>query len=412
MNNSKKRVMILGAGQLQVPILEKAKERGYEIVVVSPDTNQPGIPYADYVVKADVRDKETILDAARKFRIDGITTDQTDLPVRTAAYVAEKMGLHGIGYKTGCLFTDKYAQREKCVELGIPSPRFALACTLEEARERINYIGFPVIIKPIDSQSSSGVALINNEEELEEKYRNAVKYSRSRNVIIEQFIDGVELVAECYVINGRITLMSAGEYHPFSDENNFSSHETLWPADQPESVIHLLEKTNRKVIRGFGLRNGRTHGEYIISGHKCFLVEIGARGGGSFFSSDTVRFVSGISTEDFLLDFAVEKKVHLTYSEERHKCSSTLFFVLPQNGVVTKIEGVEEVINLPYTRRNNLERIYEGMKTDSIESKGARFFTVVVAESYEELARREANIQSILKIVTEVDGREEMPIWN
>ena len=110
--------MILGAGQLQIPIIEKAKERGYTVIVVSPDADEPGVGCADYYVNADVRNYEKIIDAANYYKIDGITTDQTDIPVRTAAYVAEKMGLSGIGYEKGLLFTNKYMQRIKCKELG------------------------------------------------------------------------------------------------------------------------------------------------------------------------------------------------------------------------------------------------------------------------------------------------------
>ena len=45
------------------------------------------------------------------------------------------------------------------------------------------------------------------------------------------------------------------------------------------------------IFEGFGLKTGRTHGEFIVSDGQCYLVEIGARGGGSFFSSDDSEFI-------------------------------------------------------------------------------------------------------------------------
>jgi len=408
----KQRIMILGAGQLQVPILEKAKERGYEVVIVSPDPDQPGIPYADFIVNADVRDEIAILAAAREYQINGITTDQTDLPVRTAAYVADQMGLPSIGYETGRLFTDKYRQREKSSQLGISSPKFFLTHSLEEALDHISEIGYPAIIKPIDSQASHGVARITNENELTEKYQDAVAYSREGGVLLEQWIDGIEFPVDSYVLNGKCTLMAIGQYHPFANESVFSSYETVWPANQPEAVLKLIEETNRVIVEGFGLKNGRTHAEYIVSEGNCYLVEVGARGGGSFFSSDDVRYVSGISTEDFLLDFAMGNEVKLVQSKERHQCCCTLFFYLPENGIVVENTGMADVKSLPYIRRNNLDQINVGMKTRPVVDKGARYFVVVVAESYEELEERVATIRSTLKVVTDCgeDGKK-LPIW-
>ena len=76
--------------------------------------------YADKIYDLDLRRQDEILEIAQKEKIDGIITDQTDIPVRTMAYVADNMGLPGIGYDTACLFTDKGKMRQKLEELGIP----------------------------------------------------------------------------------------------------------------------------------------------------------------------------------------------------------------------------------------------------------------------------------------------------
>lgn len=409
---AKKRVMILGAGQLQVPLLEKAKERDYEIIIVSPDSNQPGIKYADYFVQLDVKDEHNILKAAIEYNINGITTDQTDLPVRTAAYVADMMGLPSIGYEIGCLFTDKYKQRIRSKKIGVPTPRFAVTYSIEEAIVKSRQVLFPAIIKPVDSQASHGVSRVDSIEDLKKKYKDAVAYSRNGGVLLEQWIDGIEFPVDSYVINGKCTTMAIGQYHPFLLKDVFSSYETVWPAEQPKSVLNLIDLTNRKIVEGFGLKTGRTHGEFIVSDGQCYLVEIGARGGGSFFSSDDVRYVTGVSTEDFLLDFAMGEEVKVTYSEERHKCCSTLFFYLPENGVVKSVRGLSQVLHMSYIRRNNLDNIYLGMKTRPIIDKGSRFFVVVVADNYRQLTDRINNIRESLKIVTLCNNmQEKLPIW-
>ena len=58
---SKKKLMILGAGIYQVPLIKKAKEMGLETLVVSIKGNYQGIALADSVYEIDTRDYEKIL---------------------------------------------------------------------------------------------------------------------------------------------------------------------------------------------------------------------------------------------------------------------------------------------------------------------------------------------------------------
>ena len=232
-------------------------------------------------------------------------------------------------------------------------------------------------------------------------------------VLLEQWIEGIEYSVDSYVLNGKCTTMSIGQYHPFSLPDVFVSYETVWPANLPEDTKKLIETTNRKIVEGFGLVTGRTHAEYMVSNGICYLVEIGARGGGSYFSSDDVRYVTGISTEDFLLDFALGEDVApVIHREDICGCCCTLFFYLPEFGVVQSIDGLDQVANYSYVKRNNLYQIHIGKETCAVVNKGARMFLVVKADSYEQLEERVNDIRTTLQIKTVCkDGIVRLPIW-
>ena len=116
-----KKLLILGAGNYQLPLILKAKEMGIYTVVISPDGPYPGLKVADKVYYQDARDEKMALEVAAKEQVDGVTTDQGELFVRAVAFVAENMGLPGIGYENSLIFTNKYLMREKCMEMGIPT---------------------------------------------------------------------------------------------------------------------------------------------------------------------------------------------------------------------------------------------------------------------------------------------------
>ena len=85
----KKKIMVLGAGSCQIPIMLEAKSMGFEVITASIAGNYQGFKVADKYFLVDVREQDRILSIAKGLKIVAIITDQIDIPVMTAAYVAE-----------------------------------------------------------------------------------------------------------------------------------------------------------------------------------------------------------------------------------------------------------------------------------------------------------------------------------
>ena len=234
----RKKLLIIGAGGFQLPLVQKASET-CDVLLAAPVITEDFDPYITDRLIVDVRDKEKILGFAEKNRIDGVITDQTDIAVRSVAYVAEKMGLPGIGYETGVLFTDKSLMRRRLTELGLPVLENRTVDTVDEAcaffrelcekktsgnagpagptglkdpagdsriRETVR-----VIIKPLDTQGSRGVQVCSGEEEIREKFSEASRWSSSRQVIVEQFATGREFVVESLVLDHEYHTLCIGD---------------------------------------------------------------------------------------------------------------------------------------------------------------------------------------------------------
>lgn len=410
--NKKYRLMVVGAAALQIPLIKRIKERNYELVVVSPNLTEPGFEYADYSIVADVRDQDLILEKARELKIDGAVTDQTDLAVRTVAYVTEKMNLPSIGYNISCLFTDKVLMRKKCKELDLNPIPYALVHNLHDAIEFYDTLGAPAIIKPADSQASKGVHKITCKQDLIMYFKEATDYSRNGKVIIEKFINGFELLVDSLVVDGDIKVLTIGEYAPFARKDVFSSHMTIFPSKCPKIVKEKVSVFNNEIIRKFGLNNSRAHAEYLYDGEKCYLVEIAARGGGVFISSDAVKFCSGISNEDFLIDVALG---NFYMPEPRFdfikQYFGELFFYIPE-GEIISVEGIEKVLKLPFVHNCLLTGIEVGIKTPPITDKNGRKLFTITGNSYDELEERMHLIKSMIDIKVLTDNGIESIIWS
>ena len=119
-----KKIMILGAGIYQVPLIRAAKEMGLTVIVASIKGDYPGFALADKVHYINTTDREAILKAAVSEKIDGICTTGTDVAVASIGYVCEKMGLSGISKEAADLVTDKAKMKEAFQKGGVSASRF------------------------------------------------------------------------------------------------------------------------------------------------------------------------------------------------------------------------------------------------------------------------------------------------
>lgn len=406
----KKRILVLGAGILQLPLISKIKASGYEACVVSLYDDEPGMLIADYPIIGDYCNEEGMLDIARKWDISGVAIDQTDLPVRTAAYIAEKLHLPGIGYDTAKLFTDKYAMRKRCRELGLPTLRYQEVKDYNEACEFFQRTG-DVILKPVSNQGSKGVYRASSLDELRTKYYKAIKYARGCPLMIEEFVTGDELVIEAAVNQGKVYTLCCGDTFYFDIPDTYSANMRIFPSRKDDSIITKAQKLNQRIIKGFGLHQGITHGEYIVRDGEVYLIEIAARGGGVYISSHIIPLMSGLDSMQFVVNNAVgiPTKFHI---HKQKKVVCYVAFYLPQGQVAT-VEGVDVVLQLPYVRQTNLAMLNVGRICHENTDKTSRFFIVLEAKNNEDMDVNISFIRQTLKVIVVTDeGEEQGIIWN
>ena len=89
----KKKVLVIGAGDYQVPAIKRISEMGYEAFCVDKNDNAPGFVYANGYKVIDVCDKDTCLAYAQELGVDGVMTYGATITLPTVAYIARKLGL-------------------------------------------------------------------------------------------------------------------------------------------------------------------------------------------------------------------------------------------------------------------------------------------------------------------------------
>ena len=407
MEEIKHKLLIIGAGIGQVPLLEKAHARGIHVTVVSPDGPYPCLKMADEVCCLDIYDRDAVVEYARTHGISAVASDQNDLMMPTVAYVSEKLGLPGNRFDQVWAYCNKNTYRENCERLGIPAPRHA-ATDCAVAPEELSDCPLPWIAKPSDSQSSIGVTRIDRMEELTPAIELALSKSRTHRVIVEEFFKGHEVVCEGFIYHGRYHLLAFADRKYFKLDKLMIPSQTLFPSMVRRELLDKIVEYESRMAEYVGLDFAIVHSEYLIDleSGEIRVVESAPRGGGVYISSHLIPLATGIDANGLLLDcvLGVEHDVEEILRKRREAAAGYVCFCLPE-GVIESVKGIEEIKALPFVAMACLDGLAPGTKTAPMLYKGARKGPVLVfADARRQLEGRVAEIQRILDVKVRATG--------
>jgi len=332
------RLLIIGASVLQLPAILKAKELGHYVAVADFNDHAIGIPYADEYFNASTIDVEAICHVAKKFRPDGIMAIATDMPVRSLAAATRLMKLPGITYETAVKATDKGEMIRAFKERNVESPWYYTIASNKEfewVRTRLTY---PCVIKPIDNSGSSGVILVENEQQVESAYSYSKRYSRHGAVIVEDYMMGREVSVEVMVIDGKPNILTVTDKlttgMPYFVEMGHSQ-----PSQLKTDDLKKIQDLAARAVKAVGINLGPAHVEIILTEDGPRMVELGARMGGDCITTHLVPLSTGIDMLKATMDVAFGKMPNIETQFE--KGSAIRYFDLPC-GIITSITGIEK----------------------------------------------------------------------
>lgn len=412
-----KKIMLLGAGIGQMPFLKICQSKGYEVLVVSPHGDYPCLNLADKSFFVDVRDKDAVLKIAAEEKIDAVLTDQTDVSVPTVAYVAEKLNLRGIGYKTALKFTDKYLMRKAAKAAGIAVPEFNQAFSLAEAVDIAESMSYPLIIKPADSSGSRGVRRVNSAEDLKREFDATKAYSMSGKVILESFIEGVVYCVDGYAVDNEHCNLVLGITEQFDLPERFIPAMRMFSSIKcvNDRLGQMLLAENKKLVTSMKLPFGITHAEYIYNAaeDKVYLTEIAARGGGNYISSDLTTLATGFDTNEALIDYVVEGIIRKVEPDKLNdKVSAYVDFGFPADGVVKSIAGLDALKKIPGVCKIHMENCCVGKKAERLTDGTKRYgMILIVADNEDECRNIIAKVKDTLVVEIETADGICTQIW-
>ena len=192
-----KKIMVIAGSKWQIPITKKIASMGHKPYVVNLYEDSPAFAYAAQSGVMDILDRAACLEFARRYKIDAVLSEECDIAMPTVAYVAEQLGLPSLGSASAALYTNKFSMREFCRQHGLAFPAYKKCKDLKDALCFYEEAGGPIIIKPLDSNSSRGVYTVRSAEELKLHFEASIAYSKAEKcVLAERYIEGTEFTID------------------------------------------------------------------------------------------------------------------------------------------------------------------------------------------------------------------------
>lgn len=371
--------MVLAAGLLQIDVIEKAKSMGYYVLAVDGNPKAPGFNVADKAICADIVNEETMLKIARDEHVDGVIHPCSEVSMAVMGRINDELGLSGISREQAICATNKHLMRKAFEKGNAPSPKSILAQDAEDAWSRLqNEFDTDAILKPSRNSGSRGIAKVSrnmDKGDFVRAYDEALSESRDHSVLIEQFIEGPEFSIEMIVWQGEIHVLTVTD-----KKTTGAPHFVELGHNQPSCFsandVETLKAAAVAGVRALGVNNCACHAEAKLMNGKAYLMEVGARLGGDFISTELTHLSTGIDMMAAAIDVALGVEPDLSAKEEPKGVCIRYF--CPKPGKLVSISNTE-VLNNPHVY---LWEIYpkEGDVIPAVTSSLCRSGHVIVTE--------------------------------
>jgi biotin carboxylase len=349
-----KKLLIMGGISLACDIVEKAKEMGVYTIVTDYLEDSPAKKIADESFMVSTTDVEGLVNLFQAQQIDGVFTNYTDSILPYAQQVCECLKIPFCATANQLeVIGNKRKSKRLCINHGIPVPK-EYSLTPDFLEKDLKKIKYPVLTKPADNSGQRGISICRNEIELKKGYGKALDFSKSKDVVVEEYLSG-DYVVLCFTIQDGYFSLSAMADKPVIEEEYSAGMVKLpkgyvLPSKHIDLFYRDLFDRFKNLSTNIGLKNGSLGVEAIVNNGKFYVFEMQYRLGGMKHH----EFVLEENQIDIM-------KMHIRYAltgrfcgwnlkeldNPRFKKTYCLLNLLMKPGVIKKVEGISSVTAIP-----------------------------------------------------------------
>lgn len=277
-----KSVLILGAGLYQVPLIEKVKALGYRAIVCSIPGDYPGFAVADVVEYVNTTDAVACAEVAQRYGVSAVCTCGTDVALPSLGRINDTLNLCGPSERSAVFSSNKWLMKEAFVAGGVLTAKYLRAYDAEQCLHAADELGYPCVIKVVDSSGSRGIEIVRKREDICEAYARVLPATHHDFVIVEEFLDGEEFGAQAMVYKGRTLFVMPHSDIVFKGVTGVPVGHSA-PMSEPRDILseQKIAEQAQKAITALGIDHSAVNIDFMMVKGQPYVLEVGARCGGT-----------------------------------------------------------------------------------------------------------------------------------
>ncbi|TGK21233.1 formate-dependent phosphoribosylglycinamide formyltransferase [Leptospira fluminis] len=273
----KKKILLLGSGELGKEFAIAAQRLGQHIVAVDSYDNAPAMQVSHEREIIDMLDGTALDRIVEKHNPDIIVPEIE--AIRTERfYDYEKKGIHVVPSAKAANFTmNRKSIRDLAAgTLGLKTAKFSYASSLEELKQATKTLGIPCVVKPLMSSSGKGQSIIWTEGEIESAWVASQTKGRTgaSEIIVEEFIR----------FESEITLLTVTQKSgktlfcpPIGHRQERGDYQESWqPAEVSDRQLKIAQEMSAKVTKELG-GSGIWGVEFFLTKDDVYFSELSPR---------------------------------------------------------------------------------------------------------------------------------------
>lgn len=314
-----KKILLLGGSAQQIVAITTAKKLGYYTILCDFLEDNPGQYEADKFYLTSTTDKEAVLKIAEDEKVNGVLAYASDPAAPTAAFVAEKLGLLGNPYESVDLLCNKDKFRKFLRENGFCAPKSEGYTNKDNVINQVEGFTLPIIVKPVDSSGSKGITVLHDLDNLEKAVDFAFSFSRSKKIIIEEYIEKKHeylIGGDIFIVNGHVVLWGLLNCHRDSNVNPLVPVGKSYPLALGQEDVCNVKETIQCLVDKLQLRNGAVNVELVVDKNsRVWPIDIGPRAGGNMIP-DLLGMIYEIDIVEMAVLSAMGETIDFDISEK------------------------------------------------------------------------------------------------
>ena len=296
----KKKMLLLGGGHAEIPLIQAAQSLGWYVITTGNAREGLGHPYADKNVFADFSDKDAMLELAKSEGVQAVCSGCNDFALLSTVYVCEKLGLPGHdSYATSLEIHHKDKYRALATRLGIPTPRALDVRNAAEVEAAIAQLTFPIIVKPVDLTGGKGIHRAANADEARIAYKDACSRTRQDHIVVEEFVQGTNHGFSAMLVKGKVAFAFSDNEQYYINKYMVSGANS--PSTSSDKTLAMLREYSERIAQELHLVDGILHIQYIERADGTpVIIEICRRPPGDLYIK-FVKYATGIDYPKFIV---------------------------------------------------------------------------------------------------------------